>query len=139
MSRKPNLAAGALVAAMAVGLVVMWVANPVFSLWLASQPTQSRQPSMGLYLLVFGGIVATMFAMGFALGALARLHGRLTGRGGRIRVQAAWLRSMRGERPDPRGTELNVLDVVMVASVTIALAAMAIWFLLFAGSSLPGA
>jgi hypothetical protein len=43
---------------------------------------------------------------------------------------------MRGERDTPRPR--SVLDVVMIASVTLALIAFAIWFFAFAGSSLPG-
>ena len=44
---------------------------------------------------------------------------------------------MRGDRD--RGRRRSVLDGVMMISVGIALAAGAIWFFAFAGSSLPGA
>jgi hypothetical protein len=42
---------------------------------------------------------------------------------------------MRAERENTRPR--SVLDVVMIASVTIAALAFAIWFFFFAGSSLP--
>ena len=53
------------------------------------------------------------------------------------RRQAAWLRSMRGERQHQH-KGWKVLDVVMMWSVGTALFCMAIWFFFFAGSSLPG-
>jgi hypothetical protein len=43
---------------------------------------------------------------------------------------------MRGERENTRPR--TVLDVVMIASVSVAVVAFLIWFLFFAGSSLPG-
>lgn len=52
-------------------------------------------------------------------------------------MRLPWHRSLRGEE-DARQPR-TVLDVVMVATVATALAAFAIWFFLFAGSSLPGA
>jgi hypothetical protein len=43
---------------------------------------------------------------------------------------------MRGD--DDSRPPRRVLDVVMVISVSVALTAFMIWFLFFAGSSLPG-
>lgn len=131
-----TLASAGLIFAMAVGSLLMWLANPVFWLWLASRMTSSTQPSMGPYLLVLAGVIATMVAFGKGLGWLNRVHARVTRSDGRVRVQAPWLRSMRGEREPAR--DASVLDVVMVATVGVAVVAMAVWFLLFAGSSLPG-
>lgn len=132
-----RLATGSIVAAMAVGSLIMWVVNPVAWLWIGSKVTDSTQPSMGPYLLVLVGVIATMVAMGKGLGALSRLHARVTGSNGRVRVQAPWLRSLRGDRQP--ATEHTVLDVVMVTTVGLAVLCAAVWFLLFAGSSLPGA
>jgi hypothetical protein len=42
---------------------------------------------------------------------------------------------MRGERDS--GRQSTVLDVVMVWSVAFALLCLAVWFFVFAGSSLP--
>jgi hypothetical protein len=125
---------------MGAGSIFMWIANPVLWLWLVSKLTDSRQPSMGLYLLVLAGIVGTMVLMSKGLGALARVHARITRHEAGRRAQTPWLRSMRGERGGRDGirAERQVLDVVMVTSVGLALAALGLWFLLFAGSSLPG-
>ena len=132
-----RLAAWGLVLLMAAGSIAMWLVTPALWIWVASRMTSSTQPSAGPYLLVLAGTVVTMAVIGRGLGALNRAHQRLVGAHDERRRQAAWLRSMRGERPvaeRPRG----VLEVVMLVSAGVALAVMAVWFFGFAGSSLPG-
>jgi hypothetical protein len=124
-----------LIALMAAGSVLLWIGIPVGWLYLASQLTDSSQPSMGPYVLVLVGIPATMIAMGKALAVLDRAYGRVAGTAQRGRVQSPWHRSLRGDRRPARGR--SVLDVVMVASVALAVVCFAVWFFLFAGSSLP--
>jgi hypothetical protein len=126
-----------LIALMAVGSVLMWVGLPIGLIYLASQVADSPKPSMGPYLLILIGLPVGMVAIGKALGALDRYHGRVTGLDDGKPVQAAWMRSMRGERE--RRRRRSVLDVVMIISVFVALVLGAIWFFAFAGSSLPGA
>lgn len=122
---------------MAIGSVLLWVANPLFWLWLASQLQESQGPGFGPYLLVLFGIAATMAIFGFGLGRLNRTYGRITGETSTVRVQMPWHRSMRGERDEEARPPRSVLDVVMVVSVTFALIVFGIWFFFFAGSSLP--
>jgi hypothetical protein len=124
-----------LIALMAVGSVLLWIGIPVGWLYLASQITDSSQPSMGPYVLVLVGIPATMIAMGKVLAVLDRTYGRVKGATPQGRVQSPWHRSLRGDRRPARGR--SVLDVVMVASVALAVVCFAVWFFLFAGSSLP--
>jgi len=124
-----------LIGLMAVGSVLLWIGIPVGWLFLASRLTDSPQPSMGLYALVLAGIPATMVVMGKVLAMLDRTYGRVTGTAPHGRVQAPWHRSLRGERRPARSG--SVLDVVMVASVALAMVCFAVWFFLFAGSSLP--
>ena len=121
-----------LVVLMAVGSVAMWIAAPIFWLWLVSQFSESTSPSGGAYLLVLAGTVATVVVLGKALGYLNRVHGALTGRMPPRRDQTVWMRSMRGERDARR--DHGVLGTVMAVSVSIALVAMGIWFFFFAGS-----
>ena len=92
---------------------------------------------MGPYLVVIIGLPLGMMIVGKALGALDRYHGRLTGLDDGTPQQAAWMKSMRGDRDRKR--RRSVLDSVMVISVGVALVLAAIWFFGFAGSSLPGA
>jgi hypothetical protein len=124
-----------LIGLMAVGSVVLWIGVPLGWLYVASQLTESSQPTMGPYVLVLVGIPATMFAVGKGLAALDRTYGRVTGAGARPRAQAPWHRSLRGDRRPARAH--SVLDVVMVCSVGLAVLSLGVWFFLFAGSSLP--
>jgi hypothetical protein len=124
-----------LVGLMAVGSVALWIGIPVGWLFLASRLTDSSQPRMGPYVLVLVGIPATMIVMGKLLAALDRAYGRVTGTRRHARVQSPWHRSLRGDRGSTRPR--SVLDVVMVCSVALALVCFAVWFFLFAGSSLP--
>ena len=125
-----------LVLLMAAGSVVMWIGLPLGLIWLASALTDSSQPSMGPYVLILVGLPLGMFAIGKLLGALDRVHGRITGRADEGPQRAAWLQSMRDER-GPRRRRRSVLDTVMIVSVLAALAGGAVWFLAFAGSPLP--
>jgi hypothetical protein len=122
---------------MAVGSVLMWLGVPVGLVYLASRLADSPTPSMGPYLLILIGLPVGMIAVGKVLGALDRYHGRITGLDDGKPQQAAWMKSMRGERE--RRRRRSVLDVVMMVSVGVALVLSAIWFFAFAGSSLPGA
>jgi hypothetical protein len=126
-----------LILLMVIGSVVLWIGIPIGWLWLGSQiASESQQSSLGAYLLVLGGIAVSMFVVGKLLWRLNNVYGRITGQDPQVRVRMPWHRSMRGDE-DSRPPR-NVLDVVMVASVGAALLVMAIWFFLFAGSSLPG-
>jgi hypothetical protein len=84
---------------------------------------------------VLVGIPGTMIAMGKVLAMLDRTYGRVTRTQAQARVQAPWHRSLRGDRAPARAR--SVLDIVMVASVALAVLCFAVWFFLFAGSSVP--
>ena len=132
-----GLAKAMLIALMAVGSIFLWIGIPVGWLWIGSQlQSDSGQASFGLYLGVLLGIIVSMVVLGKLLQALNGVYGRLTG-SEVVRVRMPWHRSMRGEQEGraPR----QVLDVVMVISVMAAGFVFLIWFLFFAGSSLPGA
>jgi hypothetical protein len=126
-----------LVLLMALGSIVMWLVVPVAWLWLGSHMTSSTQPSIGPYLLVLAGTIVSMVVIGKGLGVLNRMHMRVTGRLQDHREQAAWMKSMRGERKGVH-QDRGVLDGVMMISVAIAFLIFGIWFFAFAGSSLPG-
>ncbi len=125
-----NALAAMLVAMMALGSVLMWIGAPVFWLWLASQMSASSSPSLGPYMLVLIGTVASIVVLGKVLGTLNRVHGQLTGRMAPWRDQTVWMRSMRGERDVRR--DHCVLGTVMAVSVSIALVVFGIWFFFFA-------
>ena len=131
-----NAAGVGLVVVMALGSVVVWLVSPIVWLWIGSQMTDSTQPSLGPYLLVLAGMVLTAVAVGKFLGMVNRMHMRVTGRLPDTREPAKWNRSMRGERTSVN--DRGVLEQVMAISVSCALLILAVWFFIFAGSSLPG-
>src|SRR3954449_5400596 len=126
-----------LVLLMAVGSVVLWIGIPIGWIWVASRTVKTSQPTLGPYLLVLCAIPLTMWIWGKLLFRMNDVYSRLTGQTSEVRAQLPWHKSMRGERGSGRQT--TVLDLVMMISVSVALAAFAIWFFLFAGSSIPGA
>jgi hypothetical protein len=130
-----RLVAVLLIALMAIGSVMLWFGIPVGWLYLVSRLVSSSQPSMGPYVLVLVGIPASMVVVGKLLSKLNRAYGELTHTTATGRVRTPWLKSMRGERDS--GRPRTILDVVMVWSVAVALVCFAIWFFVFAGSSLP--
>ena len=117
---------------MAVGSVAMWLGVPLGLVYLVSQMVETTQPRMGPYLIILFGVPIGMTVIGKGLGALDRWYGRRTGTLEQRR-QAAWLKSMRGERKESTG-HWKVLDVVMIWSVSTASVLMAFWFFFLAGA-----
>lgn len=130
-----KLSAALLIGLMAIGSLVLWIGVPLGWIWLASNIVDSSEPSMTPYVMVLVGIPLTMVVVGKGLAQLNRVYGEVTGTTPTVRVVLPWHRSMRGERD--AGHPRTILDVVMVCSVAIALVLFALWFFLFAGSSIP--
>ena len=125
-----------LVLLMAVGSVFLWIVIPVAWIYGVSQMVDTTQPQLGPYLAIIVGVPATMWVFGRFLYKMNQVYERVTGQTSEVRVQLPWHRSMRGERESGRRT--NVLEFVMICSVGLCLFAFGVWFLFFAGSSLPG-
>lgn len=125
-----KLVALLLILVMAVGSVVLWLGVPIAWIYGASQLVSSSQPSMGPYVMVLVGIPVSMVLVGKALSKLNRVYGVVTHTTPEVRVVAPWRRSMRDGRE--AGHPRTVLDVVMVASVMLALLCMGVWFFFFA-------
>ena len=135
MARAP--AKVGLIVLMVLGSLLLWIGIPVGWLWVGSQVASgSQQTSLGTYMLVLAAIVVSMIAVGKGLSKLNEVYGRVTGEDPHVRVRMPWHRSMRGEE-DSRAPR-QILDVVMVATVAVAVVALLIWFAAFAGSPLPG-
>jgi Mn2+/Fe2+ NRAMP family transporter len=116
--------------------LALWIGSPVLWLWVGSHVTDRQQAGFGPYMLVAIGILGSTVALVMALARLNRLYERLAGHDTTVRVPIAWLRSLRGEKEQVR--RITVLDLIMITSAIAAITAFAVWFLLFAGSSLPG-
>jgi hypothetical protein len=122
-----------LIGAMAAGSITVWIVNPVVWLWITSR-LQSTQVRMGPYALMIAGIILTAVVLGKCLVLLNRRYGEVTGTTPTIHVIVPWRRSVRGGRSQARETDgrlpMSVLDVVMIASVAVALVALGLWFLI---------
>jgi hypothetical protein len=125
----------AMILLMGIGSIAMWLGVPIGLIYAVSKLVDSTQPQLGPYLIILFGVPIGMTIIGKGLGALDRYYIRKTG-GMQERYRAGWLKSMRGESKQKQQSQWKVLDVVMIASVSIAGAAMGIWFLFFAGSSI---
>jgi hypothetical protein len=131
-----SLAATFVVAVMVLGAVSMWTVIPWGWIWIGSMISDSQQPSGGPYMVVFFGIVCSILVMVWVLSRLNRLYVRITGTTKLpSRYLPAWRKSLSDEREGPHG--MNVLEAVILASVLLASAAMAVWFFVAAGSPLP--
>ncbi len=121
---------------MILGALMLWLGNPVIWLWIGSQVTSSQAPGFGPYMLVGTGILASTVAVSMLLARLSRAYERVSGRAATVRVRLPWLRSLRDERS--HGTEVTVLDLILVSTALTAILVLVVWFALFAGSPLPG-
>jgi hypothetical protein len=102
---------------MLIGGLVLWVGIPLAWLWIGSQiqaATGSLGAAVGAMMI---GVVVSIVLLIPVLGWLSNKH-----------------RSLLVARGQPDNGHL-ALEVVLVASATIAVVLFAAWFLLFAGSS----
>jgi hypothetical protein len=130
-----HLSATVLIVLMIFFSLMLWIGIPLGWLFIGSQLVSTTQPSMGPYMVVGVGIVASVIVDAMVLSRLHRAYQKVTGGEGTVRIQLPWLRSMRGERTSGRPT--SVLDIIMVCSVALAALAATLWFFLLAGSPTP--
>ena len=131
MRREARLPARlAIIVLMAVGSVGLWIGDPLLWFWITAR-LQSTQPTMGPYVLAIFGIVLTGVAIGKLLSRLNRLYGEVTGTAPTVRIVLPWRRSYRGEsgKDEDARMPVSLLDVVMVISVVLAVAALVAWFI----------
>ena len=124
-----------LIIAMAIGSVFLWIGIPGLWIYGVSQLVETTQPQLGPYLAILVGVPVSMFIFGRLLYRMNQAYESVTGQTSEVRVQLPWHRSMRGERETGRRT--TVLEFVMICSVSLCLVVFLVWFLFFAGSSLP--
>jgi hypothetical protein len=124
----------ALIAAIFVASLLLWIVTPLVGLWLVSKLSDD-----GL-VVVFAvvGIVCPILMLGFGL-ALGRLNGAYLRAVGAnpVRRAAAWRSSLSGERAPSRQPR-PVLEVSLTVSVVVAVILLTIFFLFFAHSANPG-
>jgi hypothetical protein len=131
-----RLEAGLLVCVMLVGAFSLWTVVPLGWLWIGSQIVGTQEPRLWAYFVVLAGIVVSVVVIAKVLAALNRRVMVLRGGEGfrPTKIPMPWLESMRDER---HSHPVGVLDSVLVASAVLAVIALLIWFVGFAGSPVP--
>ena len=118
-------------ATMAVGSVALWTVVPAGVLWLVSRlSAASGHVTLGICLAVAVAIPTAIALGGQALARVERVYMRMTGTIATPRMVPGWRRSLSDS--DALGPA-SVLEKLMVASVLLALVALATWFVAFAG------
>lgn len=124
----------ALLAVMVLGSLSMWIVNPAIWLWITAHLQEGTSPQMGPYALMLIGITLTCVAIGKGISVIHRRYERITGRTPTIRIIMPWRRSLRGGRSMKRETDgrlpVNALDVIMVASVVLAVITFSAWYVI---------
>lgn len=131
------------VAATGVALIMLffalsiWTLIPLGWVWVGSQLAATQFPSIGPYILVLLGIVVTILGTAWVIGRLNDIYVSLTGSHTVAPLRAAWLRSVR-DNPHEYG-QPRLVEVILILSAILALAAFIFWFLLYAGSPIGNA
>ena len=114
----------------------VWTGSPLLALWIGSRLQGSGPPQMGPIFVVIVVFAVVSFALASLLARLGDSYDRMTGQVAQVHRHVAWLRSMRGERPQYPGQHIQVTALEQVLIVTVVLCALAfeIWFFFFSGS-----
>lgn len=138
-SRRPHtLAAVAVALVMLFFALSIWTLIPLGWVWIGSQLAATQFPSIGPYILVFFGIVVTILGTAWVIGRLNDLYVMLTGTHTVAPLRSSWLRSVRDSSEHQYG-QPRLVEVILILSAILALAAFAFWFLLYAGSPIGNA
>lgn len=122
--------------AMLVVALNVWTGSPLVALWIGSRLQGSGPPRMGPVFVVVVVFAALSFTLASILARLGDRYDRVTGRSPQVHRHVAWLRSMRGERPQYPGqhVQATALEQILIVAVVVAILAFEIWFFFFSGS-----
>lgn len=121
---------------MVVVAMNVWIGSPLAALWIGSRLQGAGAPQMGPVFVVIVLIGLFSFALAWILAQLGSAYDRSTGQVAQVHRHVAWLRSMRGERPQYPGVQAQVtaLERVLITVVALAVLAFEIWFFFFSTS-----
>jgi hypothetical protein len=122
--------------AMVLVALNVWTGSPLLALWIGSRLQGSGPPQMAPIFVVVIAFAALSFALATVLARLGDSYDRMTGQAAQVHRHVAWLRSMRGERPQYPGQHVQVtaLEQILIAVVAAAVLAFEIWFFFFSSS-----
>ena len=125
-----------LAAATAFLAINIWTGAPLVALWAGSQVEGETSLTMRALLVVIVVLVVLVVAMTLALTWLSNTYDELIGRAQTER-RMPWLRSMRAEAEIQIGSRVGItaLERIVMMSVYIAVIALLVWLVFFAGSS----
>lgn len=128
----------AMAAATAFLSINLWTGAPLFALWVGSQSSDNAVLSMRSVFVVVLVLAVLVYAMSLALTWLNNAYDELIGRPHSER-RLPWLRSMRAEAEEHVSSRAGVtmLEQIVMASVYVAVVALLIWFVFFAGPPVP--
>jgi hypothetical protein len=122
--------------AMLLTALNVWTGSPLLALWIGSRLQGSGPPKMGPVFVVVVVFAVLSFSLAWVLGRLGDSYNQITGQTVQVHRHVAWLRSMRGERPQYPGqhVEVTALEQVLIITVVFCILAFEIWFFFFSGS-----
>ncbi len=111
----PNVGSFALICFMLLSSLMLWIAVPLGWLWVGSQ-VQAATDSLGYALLsIVVGVALSIALLVWVLGGLNRRY-----------------MSLRGET---HSSGFGALEIVLVSTAVVAVAAFMVWFVAFSGTS----
>jgi hypothetical protein len=116
----------------------IWTAAPVLALWVGSQIVGKRALSMAAVGVVVVVLAVLELALTLALTWLNNVYDELTGRQ-RVERRDTWLRSMRAESEGhvSQRVGITLLERIVIINVYIAVIALVVWYVFFAGPPSP--
>ncbi len=128
----------ALAGATAFITVNFWTGAPLLALWVGSQAVGRQTLSMGAVGVVLVVLAVLVFTLAMALTWVNNTYDDLVKRP-RTERRPPWMRSMRGESESHVSQRVGttVLELIVMVNVYVAVIALAVWYVFFAGSPLP--
>jgi hypothetical protein len=122
--------------AMLVVALNVWTGSPLLALWIGSRLQGSGPPKMGPIFVVVVAFAIISFTLTAVLARLGDAYDTMTGQPAQVHRHVAWLRSMRGERPQYAGVRAQVTALEQILIITVVACALAfeIWFFFFSSS-----
>jgi hypothetical protein len=113
----------------------IWTGCPLLALWIGSQVVGQRSLSMGAIGVVIVILATSVIACAVALTWLNNLYDEVTGRP-RAERRASWLRSMRAEDEGHISQRVGITlpERIVIINVYLAMIALLIWYVFFAGA-----
>jgi hypothetical protein len=128
----------AMAAATALVAINIWTGAPLLALWVGSRVVGKTVLSMRAVLVVVVVLAVLVFGLAAILIWLNNTYDELIGRP-RVERRSPWLRSVREEAEQNLSARVGVtaLERIVTMIVYVAITALLLWFIFFAGPPFP--